>query len=208
MKTVMCYGDSLTWGFNPSDGTRYPFDQRWTGVLQHELGAEVRVIEEGLNGRTTVWDLDFLPNRNGATMLPPLLESHAPIDVFVLMLGTNDVGGNRRAADAAFGCLSLIWTVQKSQAGPGLGIPQILLVAPPPLVEVSGLMGLYFKGSEEVTKALAEAYEVVATTTGCQFLDSSKFIQSSPVDGVHLDPPENRKLALEIKKIVAPILAP
>src|SRR5262249_26502974 len=97
MKTVMCYGDSLTWGYNPSDGTRYPFDQRWPGVLQQELGVGVRVIEEALNGRTAATDSWLLPDRNGRTLLAPLLESHAPLDLVILMLGTNAIAARPRA---------------------------------------------------------------------------------------------------------------
>jgi lysophospholipase L1-like esterase len=88
MKTILCYGDSLTWGYNPADATRYPFEQRWPGVLQAELGSEVRVIEEALNGRTAATDSWVQPNRNGRAMLGPLLESHAPLDWVIVMLGT------------------------------------------------------------------------------------------------------------------------
>src|SRR5262249_8914722 len=172
MKTVMCYGDSLTWGYNPSDGARYPFDQRWPGVLQQELGGGVRVIEEALNGRTAATDSWLLPDRNGHTLLAPLLESHAPLDLVILLLGTNDIAPccHRTAAEVACGCAALVWTVQKSQAGPGGGVPEIQLIAPPPLGEVSGLMGLFFRGGEEASKALAPAYETVAKSCGCHFL--------------------------------------
>jgi lysophospholipase L1-like esterase len=208
MKTILCYGDSLTWGYNPRDGTRYPFDQRWPGVLQHELGGGFRVIEEALNGRTTVTDSWLLPNRSGRAMLGPLLESHAPIDLCILMLGTNDVGPSYRltASEVAFGCLALIWTVQKSQAGPAAGAPEILVIAPPPLGELSGVMALFYTGGEETSRALAKAYKTVAESSGCHFLDASMYLEASQVDGVHLDPPAHRILAMEIKKTVIPIL--
>ncbi len=121
MKTILCYGDSLTWGYDPRDGTRYPFDQRWPGALEQELGSGFRVIEEALSGRTTVADSPLLPNRSGLKMLEPLLESHAPIDLCILMLGTNDAASGYRlsASDVACGCLALIWAIEKSQAGPG-----------------------------------------------------------------------------------------
>jgi lysophospholipase L1-like esterase len=209
MKTILCYGDSLTWGYNPRDGTRYPFDQRWPGVLQSELGSDFRIIEEALNGRTTVTESWLLPNRSGRAMLGPLLESHAPIDLCILMLGTNDVGPSYHltASEVAFGCLALIWTIQKSQAGPAGGAPELLLIAPPALGAVSGLMELFYKGGEEASRALAKAYKTVADASACHFLDASKYLEVSKVDGVHLDPPAHRLLAMEIKKIVAPILA-
>jgi len=83
MKTIMCYGDSLTWGYNPKTRERYPFNSRWPGVLQKSLEGKIRVIEEALNGRTTIWDDPFLPGRNGKTMLAPLLVSHTPVDLVI-----------------------------------------------------------------------------------------------------------------------------
>ena len=162
MKTIMCYGDSLTWGFNPADRSRYPFEQRWPGVLQNELGSGVRVIEEALNGRTAATDSWVLPNRDGRAMLGPLLESHAPLDLVIMMLGTNDVGPTYclSASEVAFGCATLVWTVQKSQAGPGGAAPEILLIAPPRLGELSGLMELFFKGAEDTSSGLARAYRL------------------------------------------------
>ncbi|MGH8701643.1 MAG: GDSL-type esterase/lipase family protein [Burkholderiales bacterium] len=123
MKTALCYGDSITWGFNPVDGSRFPFEQRWPGVLQAELGSGFRVIEEGLNGRTVATESWILPNRDGRSMLAPLLESHAPLDWVILLLGTNDCGPTYRrdVGEIAFGCATLLWTVQKASAGPNGG---------------------------------------------------------------------------------------
>jgi lysophospholipase L1-like esterase len=119
LKTVLCYWDSITWGFNPRDGSRFPFEQRWPGVLQARLGNNYRVIEEGLDGQTVATDSWVLPNRNGRAMLAPLLESHAPLDWVIILLGTNDCGPSyrRSAGEIAFGCATLLWTVQKSFAG-------------------------------------------------------------------------------------------
>ena len=91
MKTILCYGDSNTWGYNPRTQDRFPIAERWTGVLAHKLGAEFRVVEEGLNGRTTVWDDPIEGYKNGKEYLIPCLESHRPIDLVVIMLGTNDL---------------------------------------------------------------------------------------------------------------------
>lgn len=208
MKTILCYGDSLTWGYDPRNGTRYPFDQRWPGALEQELGNGFRVIEEALSGRTVVTDSPLLSNRNGLKMLEPLLESHAPIDLCILMLGTNDIasGYHLTASDIASGCLALIWAIEKSQAGPAGTAPDILLIAPPLLGRVSGIMELFYKGSEETLRALPKAYKTVADSSGCHFLDASKHVKASKIDGVHLDPEAHRVLAMEIKKIVVPIL--
>ncbi|HVY55766.1 MAG TPA: GDSL-type esterase/lipase family protein, partial [Thermodesulfobacteriota bacterium] len=121
MKSVLCYGDSITWGFNPADGSRFPFEYRWPGILQKELGDGYRIIEESVPGRTTNWDSPYLPDRNGRKSLPLVLESHMPIDLFILFLGTNDLWKalNLSAADIAASAMSLVWTVQKAMAGPG-----------------------------------------------------------------------------------------
>ena len=91
MKTILCYGDSNTWGYNPSMGGRYARDERWPGVLRKELGEGYLVIEEGLNGRTTVWDDPIEGYKNGKTYLVPCLETHKPLDLVIILLGTNDL---------------------------------------------------------------------------------------------------------------------
>ena len=91
MKTVLCYGDSNTWGYIGGTGERFAPEVRWPGVLQAALGGAYRVIEEGLNGRTTVFDDSIEEGRNGETYLRPCLQTHAPIDLVILMLGTNDL---------------------------------------------------------------------------------------------------------------------
>jgi lysophospholipase L1-like esterase len=208
MKSILCYGDSITWGYNPTDGTRFPFTERWPGILQTELGDSYRVIEEALPGRTTSIDSPYLPDRNGKKSLPLALESHMPIDLLILMLGTNDLWKplDLSASDIAASCMSLIWTVQKAMAGPGYGVPQILLIAPQPLGSLSPFMKFYFEGRAQVSRALAREYKKAAGITGSHFLDASKYVKSSRIDGVHLDPPEQRKLALGVKKSVLSIL--
>ena len=91
MKTILCYGDSNTYGLKPDSSQRYPRDVRWTGILQKKLGEDYYVIEEGLSGRTTLWDDPIEEHKNGKTYLLPCLESHSPINLVVLMLGTNDL---------------------------------------------------------------------------------------------------------------------
>lgn len=121
MKTILCYGDSNTWGYSPATQDRYGRDERWTGVLRNEIGEGYLVIEKGLGGRTTVWD-DPVEGRhkNGETYLLPCLESHQPIDLVIILLGTNDL--KRRfcvgAFDIAQGAGGLVRIVQKSETGP------------------------------------------------------------------------------------------
>lgn len=209
MKSILCYGDSITWGYNPKDGTRFAFEDRWPGVLQKELGDPYRVIEESVPGRTTNWDSPFLAERNGAKSLQLALDSHMPIDLFILMLGTNDLWRrfNFTASEIAASCMmSIILTVQKSIAGPSLGVPEILLIAPQPLGALSPFMNAFFGGRAAVSRQLAREYKEMAQLAGCHFLDASKFVKSSKIDGVHLDTAGQRKLALGIKKSVLSIL--
>ncbi len=208
MKSILCYGDSITWGYNPKDGTRFSYWERWPGILQTELGESFRVIEESVPGRTTNFDSPYLPDRNGRKSLPLVLESHMPIDLFILMLGTNDLWKalNLSASDIAASSMSLIWTVQKAMAGPGSGVPQILLIAPQPLGTLSPFMKFYFEGRAAVSRSLAREYKKAAGITGCHFLDAAKYAGSSNIDGVHLDAAGQRELARGVKKSVLSIL--
>ena len=139
MKTILCYGDSNTWGYEPATKERYSRAERWTGILQRELGAGYYVVEEGLNGRTTVWDDPIEGYKNGKEQLIPCLTSHKPIDLVTIMLGTNDL--KRRfslgAYDIAEGAGVLVNIVQKSDCGPQEGAPKVLLMAPPPVAKLT-----------------------------------------------------------------------
>lgn len=81
MKSILCFGDSNTWGYNPRTKERYPRNERWTGMLRQELGDGYEIIEEGLNGRITVWEDPIEEHKNGKEYLIPCLESHQPIDL-------------------------------------------------------------------------------------------------------------------------------
>jgi len=209
MKSVLCFGDSLTWGYIPGTGERMPFEKRWPGVLQINLGNDIRVIEEALNGRTTVWDDSFQPYKNGRTFLPMLLESHSPIDLFILMLGVNDLQSYRKlkATDAARGCRSLVQIVQKSRCGPKGEMPEILLVSPPALGQSAGFQQMiFYEGAMEESRKLPGLYEEISKLMDCKFFDASKIITTSNIDGIHLDEEGNRKLGLAMKDAVMSIL--
>lgn len=208
MKNVLCYGDSITWGYNPSDGTRYEFEHRWPGILETRMKGEIRVIEEALPGRTINSDSPFLPARNGEEALDMVLDAHTPIDIFILMLGTNDMwnGFDYSTSYIASACMSLVLKVQKSRSGPGFDAPDILLVAPPPLGKLSPVMELYFKGREKDSKKLSGLYKTIADSSGIKFLDSSKFVKASDLDGVHLEPGDHKRLALAIGKTISKML--
>jgi lysophospholipase L1-like esterase len=208
MKSILCYGDSITWGYNPHDGSRYSFGERWPGILQQELSGRARIVEEGLNGRTVATDDPAHQNRNGLAMLPPLLESHAPLDIVIIMLGTNDCAPcyGLTSGRIAINCSRLIVDVRASLAGPDGGAPKIVIIAPPQFGSLNPYLALFYTGGEATSRGLAEAYRVIASWFDCTFLDAGQVATASSVDGIHLEPSEQRKLALAVKNLVEPML--
>lgn len=207
MKTVLCYGDSNTWGYDPATQERFPRDIRWTGVLRQTLGEEFLIIEEGLNGRTTVWDDPIEGYKNGKEYLIPCLETHRPIDLVIIMLGTNDLKlrFSVSAYDIANSVGVLIDVVQKSAAGPQDEPPQLLVMAPPPVAKLTEFADM-FQGAPEKSLKLSEQCRRVTEEYGCHFLDTRAIIRSSDVDGIHFERSEHRRLgeavADEVKKIL------
>jgi lysophospholipase L1-like esterase len=195
----LCYGDSNTWGYNPSTGGRYARDERWPGVLRQTLGEGYLVIEEGLNGRTTVWDDPIEGYKNGSTYLIPCLETHKPIDLVIILLGTNDLKMrfSVSAYDIANGAGVLVKIVQKSATGPGDRGPQVLLLAPPPVARLTGFAEM-FEGAERKSRRFAEHYARVAQERGCAFMDTGQVIVSSDLDGIHLEASEHEKLGVAV----------
>ncbi len=205
MKVILCFGDSNTYGRDPVTKGRLDRKTRWPGVLQNTLGEKYYVIEEGLNGRTTVWDDPVRggPKRNGSLYLLPCLESHAPINLLVIMLGTNDLKARFAVTpyDIGESMGALIEIAQKSQCGLTGKSPDILIMAPPPLGKLTQWAET-FQGGVEKSKKLGEYYKSVASAYGCLFLDTSTLIQSSRLDGLHFDPEDHHKLAMAVAGIV------
>ncbi len=204
MRTILCYGDSNTWGWNPTTEDRYPYDVRWPGVLQAELGKDYRVIEEGLNGRTTVWDDPIEEHKNGKTYLLPCLESHKPIDLVVLMLGSNDLKKrfSLTAYDIAEGAGRLVSMILMSQTGLQGKAPGLLLVAPPPIGDLEKLGWEIFEGAQAKAKTLSAQFRRVSEQYGCALLDAAAFIEPSPVDGLHLEASEHHKLGQRVAQVI------
>jgi lysophospholipase L1-like esterase len=196
VRTILCYGDSNTWGSDPETGERFPEGVRWPGVLRRALGEGYHVIEEGLPGRTTVREDPIEgDHKNGRAYLRPCLESHRPLDLVTLMLGTNDLKERfgTSASDIAQGAASLAETVLMSGCGPYGAAPGVLLVAPPPVGRLTDLAQM-FEGSEGKSRGFSAHYRHFAERSGCAFLDAAEVIVSSDVDGIHLDAGEHRKL--------------
>jgi lysophospholipase L1-like esterase len=213
MKTVLCYGDSLTWGYDPVSGSRHVMADRWPSSLVAALGGRAETVCEGLNGRTTAFD-DHLADcdRNGARVLPTVLHSHAPVDLVILMLGTNDmkpfVAG--RAVGAVQGMRRLIDLVQSHVWPCEMPSPGILVVAPPPLCETDDPdFAASFSGGVTQSAMLAPLYDELAEQTGCGFFDAGSVVRTSPVDGVHLDAESmaalGRALAPTVKELLGPL---
>ncbi len=209
MKTILCYGDSNTWGSSPSDNGRYGLDVRWGSVLRTTLGEGYWVIEEGLGGRTTVHpDPVEGENRSGKMYLPACLESHVPIDLVAMLLGTNDMKHrfNLTAWDVAAGAGTLVDIIQKSDPGPTGAGPKVLLICPPPFGKLSPIFSEMFAGSIEISWQLPAHYRAVAKQYGCEFLDAGQIIIPSDVDGIHFDASEHQKLGKAVAANVKAIL--
>jgi lysophospholipase L1-like esterase len=207
MKRILCYGDSNTWGFDPVTKDRFDADTRWTRVLGKVLGHGYEIIEEGLNGRTTVWDDPFEGGKNGRTYLKPCLETHCPLDLVILMLGTNDLKKwfSLSAYDIAQGAGVLVSLVQGSKAGISGMAPSVLLIAPPPTTTLSEYSEM-FDAAESKSRQFAEQYRRVAKELCCAFWDISTTVVSSPTDGIHLEAGEHDKLgkavAVKVKELI------
>ncbi|MGD0726831.1 MAG: SGNH/GDSL hydrolase family protein [Spirochaetia bacterium] len=205
MFELMCFGDSNTWGYAPRTGDRYPRSVRWTGVLQASLGSDFLVIEEGLNGRTTVWEDQVEGDKMGKRHLLPCLHSHAPLDLVILLLGTNDLKKRYSAppCDIAAGAGVLMDIVLTSGAGKAGAPPAILLLAPPPLAASSTTaFGGMFEGGAEKSRELGKLYREAARLRGCSFIDTGAIIKSSEIDGIHLDEREHQALGQAVAREV------
>jgi lysophospholipase L1-like esterase len=216
-KRVLCYGDSLTWGWIPvGDGMpteRYPLPQRWTGVMGARLGDGYEVIEEGLSARTTSADDPTDPRLNGAAYLPSCLASHLPLDLVVLMLGTNDTKAyfQRTPLDIALGMSLLVTQVLTSAGGVGTTYPapQVLVVAPPPLPPMPHpWFQLIFEGSQEKSARLAEVYAAMASFVKVPFFDAGSVITTEGVDGLHFTAENNRVLGEALAEQGSTLLGP
>ena len=209
MTTILCFGDSNTWGFDPAFITapfprRHPIGVRWTSLLAQELGADFRVIEEGQNGRTTVHEDPLNVARNGKEYLPACLESHKPLDIVVMMLGTNDLKSyyNLPAGEIANGAGILARMILGSNAGPDNKPPKLLLVCPPKIGDLSHLPDLNAKIPDGIARStqFPRYYEALASALGCAYLNSQEVVETSPLDGIHLEAGEQPKLAAAIAK--------
>jgi lysophospholipase L1-like esterase len=211
MRQILVYGDSLTWGIIPGTRGRLPFDERWPGVMEQGLNAEgrsVRVLEDCLNGRRTVWEDPYKPGRNGLDGLAQRIETHSPLALVILMLGTNDFQSMHphTAWHAAQGIAALVAAIRQAQIEPGMPTPPILVVAPPPLQPPKGPIAPKFAGTEVKAVGLANAYRDICMILDCPFFDAGAVTATSRVDGVHLDADQHLTLGRAMVDVVRPLL--
>lgn len=207
MQQILVYADSLSWGIVPLTRQRLSFDERWPGVLEQGLtsaGMRVRVIEDCLNGRRTVWDDPFKPGRNGLVGLAQRMEVNAPLSLVVLALGTNDFQSMHQlnAWHASQGIATLVNAVRSAPIEPGMPVPPVLVVAPPPIRTPRGPLAPKFAGGETKSVGLGEAYAQVCADLKCHFFDAGRVVASSDADGVHLDAEAHRTLGLALVPVV------
>ena len=192
MKQVLVYGDSLSWGIVPDTRQRHPFEVRWPGRMERLLvgrGRALRVIEDCLNGRRTVWEDPFKPGRCGLDGLAQRIEVNSPLALVILALGTNDFQSMHphNAWHAAQGIAALVGAIRQAPIEPGMPVPPVLLMVPPPITTPRGSIAPKFLGGAPKCEGLAEAYHAVADELGCALLDAGVVVTASRVDGVHLD---------------------
>ncbi len=208
--TILCYGDSNTHGTKPDRSGRYAANERWTGILQQQLGNGYYIIEEGLGGRTT--DLEHYnpnkPSRNGLVYFKACVDSHMPLDVIIIMLGTNDLKTvyNRSAEDVAQALKQYPEYVKRYCAERNIKQPKIILVSPPYMdekapkfVESMPKPGIYDEVSAKKSRQFAEPIKKVADETGCLFFDAA-IVTKTGDDGCHLDKESHQRLADGLRK--------
>ncbi len=212
-KTILCYGDSLTYGANPvPGGARHAWEDRWPHALEAKLSGKAHCIAEGLGGRTTALDDWYADaDRNGARVLPTLLRSHGPLDMVIIMLGTNDLKPflGRTAQEAASGMRRLVQVVRAHAAAERQPVPQIVLVAPPPLCDTKHPeMLLHFGGQAAIDESLKfpKWYKQRADEEGVAFFDAATVAKADPADGVHLNAAATRAIGEALAPLVSKLL--
>ncbi|MBL8518873.1 MAG: SGNH/GDSL hydrolase family protein [Betaproteobacteria bacterium] len=211
MRHVLVYGDSLSWGIHPGTRERHPFGVRWPTVLERGLAAHtanIRVLEDCLNGRRTVFDDPFLPGRNGLHELGQTIEKHSPLALVIVMLGTNDFQSMHphNAWHASRGMARLVKAIREAPIEPGMPVPQVLIVCPPAITRPAGTIAPKFAGGELKCVGLAAAYSALAAELDCPFFDAGTVVTASTVDGVHLDAAAHVALGAKMAAVVTPLL--
>ena len=201
MKNILCFGDSNTWGYDPETQTRFSKNIRWTGVLQKLLGTNFNVIEEGLNGRTTnvnekeEHDLGYSrAYRSAMDLLSILIETNSPLDLIVVMLGTNDLKTNfNQSADMIAKNMRLV--CESIISNDYFQSKSIILVAPTHINENSPNLLDSFVGTTSASKSFSNSYKKISDDLGLFFLDASESVITNEIDGLHWDANQHNDFA-------------
>ena len=212
MKNILFYGDSNTWGFDPCTTLRYPYPVRWTSICASLLGSGYHCIPAGMNGRTTVFDDPVKGSRNGIKGLDYELQTHKPLDLFAVMLGTNDLKYTDAVGSAA-GMERLIELVMTANQRYNLSSPvfpdcdapgrAILLISPILLCSHVGDL----PNDTADSARLSELYRKIAEKNRLHFLDAALYAEPSDVDGVHLGVEGHRALGTAIAEKIREIFS-
>lgn len=211
MKQILVYSDSLSWGIIPNTRKRLAFDKRWTGVFEHTLNRKdqnVRVIENCLNGRRTVWSDPYKDGRDGSQGLAQVMEINSPLSLVIILLGHNDFQAthDNTAWLSAQGMVKLIQIIRQAPIEPGMPVPETLIIAPPVITEPKGPIASKFRGAEKRCAGLAKELEIIAKDNDVSFFDSNSVIQSSTIDGIHLDDDQHALLGGAVANLCLKII--
>lgn len=207
MKQILIYSDSLTWGIIPNTRQRLSFAKRWPGVFENTLNQNshsVRVIENCLNGRKTAWSDPFKEGRNGSEGLAQVIEINSPLDLVMIMLGSNDFQ-NTHDNDAwlsAQGITKLVNIIKQAPIEPGMPTPKIMLIAPPKITKPKGEIAHKFKHAEKRCVGFVDELKKVGEQQQTYFFDSNSVISASMIDGIHLDEDQHLTLGESLAKWV------
>lgn len=206
MISVLCYGDSNTYGYDPNNGGRYPKEVRWTTILQNKLGQDYEVYVEGLNGRTTAYDRPDGAWKNGLSYLTACIASHKPLDYIVFMLGTNDCNCdlNLSSKDICLGMEKLIETVEVEITNIQEKMPKIIVAVPAAIADDYKSSPFAYQLNDESivkSKQIAPLYKELCEKHNCIYLDASN-LEVSPIDSEHLTIESHNKLACMLEKTI------
>ena len=211
MKRIVCFGDSNTWGYSPLNGERFAENVRWPAVMANMLGMEYCVIEEGLNGRTTAFDDPIDDYRDGSKYIMPCLLTNKPVDLVIIMLGTNDIKPiyNANPFFITKGMAKLVDLVQKSECGRNGISPKVLVAAPIEIgknIMKSDAAEYFHQYAPDISRTLQEYYLQMAVEYGCEYINAAQVAKPSEIDCVHLDEDGHMRLAQAMARKVKEIL--
>jgi putative hydrolase of the HAD superfamily len=205
--SVVCYGDSNTYGFDPETSGRYPPEKRWTTLLGEMLGGRYEVSAEGLNGRTTAYDRPGAEWKNGLKGFIATLGTHKPVDVLIIMLGTNDCNKELglSAEDIASGMEKLVETAEDISPELQGYVPEIVVVSPAAIGEDyadSPFADELDPESVRKSRDIGPLYEEIARRHDCLSVTAGDRVEVSPRDCEHLSPKGHEQLADLIYKAI------